>query len=165
MTIKKKLYQFGPALVVSLLVTACQAPGVVDGVAFESDYSIRDMQPAVRAIGDSFYLVLSEKSGERMRVVTVEVPDTTIIEIDKPITLGPDGQVEPSVSVSTGDLVVLDRADGEKIYTTDNTVFTNIVSGTLTFTTYGETIEGNFRAELTDGGFIDGQFLTDAHTF
>lgn len=149
----------GATAFVIALATGCSAPGLVEGVVFTEDFQIADPSPALRAAGDSFQIILSEEDGVSLRLVNLQVPEVSTVELGEKVELfpyGTDGQ--PTLRLSQGELDVTERSDGARILSSHSNRFAEITSGTLILYERGESYTGTFTAALEDGGYIDGSF-------
>jgi hypothetical protein len=103
------------------------------------------------------HIVLNEEDGELLRVVTLEVSELDTLPLGKKVAFG-DDEGAPKVSVSQGDLVVIERSDGARIVSSENNTFYDVTSGTLTVYDRDELVNGEFTLEFADGGHLEGSF-------
>ena len=147
------------ALLSVAVLTGCSAPALVQGVVASEDYVIMDNNPALRLIGNQMHVVLSEEDGETLRVLTLEVPDTSVVPLGETVELGAENDDgKPNVTVSQGVLVETFRSDGARILSSEANTFYEVQSGTLTIHDIDETVNGEFSVELADGGHLEGSF-------
>ena len=139
------------------LATGCSAPAIVQGIVASQDYVIQDNNPSLRLVGGQMHVVLNEEDGDLLRVVTLEVSNLDTLPLGEEVAFG-DDEDAPSVSVSQGDLVVIERADGARIVSSENNTFYDVTSGTLTVHDRDELVNGEFTLELADGGHLEGSF-------
>ena len=62
------------------------------------------------------------------------------------------------VTVSQGELVVIERSDGARIISSENNTFYEVKTGALTIYDRDEVVNGEFSLELADGGHLEGSF-------
>jgi hypothetical protein len=139
------------------VMTGCSAPAFVQGVVASEDYVIQDNNPSMRVAAGEMHVVLNEEDGDQLRVLTLEVSDLDAYPLGEEVAFGSDENA-PAVTVSQGDLQVIERADGARIVSSENNVFHEVVSGTLTIHDRDELVNGEFTLELADGGHLEGSF-------
>lgn len=150
----------------AMCLAGCNAtPGWVEGIVESETFHIQDTHPAYRVHRDSgeFNLAISEEDGEELRVVTLKVDDIGALPLEVPIAVGERDSGAPWMTVSYGDLVVIDRGDGVRILSSENPRFAEIEDGTITFTsTDPDHIVGYFHLDLAGDDYLDGSFETVA---
>lgn len=143
----------------------CQAPGAVSGVFGGEEFALRCETPLATsdASGRDSVVVLSEATTETLSTVNIRLYGVNELALDTPVHVGAADQGLPSIQVVVGALVVEQRADGVEVLSAADPVRAASVDGTLTLESRDDVgVAGTFRAELDDGGFVEGFF--DAST-
>ena len=159
-----KLSAASPITAAFLMVgfsVACQAPAAVDGVFSGEDFSLRCDSPL--ATGDDSgrdrVVVLSETTSETLSTVNVRLRNVAQLPLETEVDLGSDDDGLPSVQVVVGALIVETRADGVEVLSPADPVRAGSVTGALTLqSNTAEGVAGSFRADLDDGGYVEGFF-------
>jgi hypothetical protein len=140
---------------------ACQAPGSVDGVFGGAEFSLRCERPLATsdASGRDKVVVLSQADPETLRTVNLRLRGVADLTLGKAQAIGTDEEGLPSVQVVVGDLVVDTRADGVEVLSPADPTRASSVTGTLTLQSRtADSVAGSFRADLDDGGYVEGFF-------
>jgi hypothetical protein len=146
--------------------SGCALP-VIEGIFDRRDFAIFDDTPEARGqSGDGVLLVFLELEGqgtsERLRTVSVDLRDLPSIPLGEVVEIG-DGSLSdprPNVEVVEGAVVREEVASGTLISTGDDAKRATSVSGTLSLEERGDDggLTGSFRADLDDGGYLEGRF-------
>jgi hypothetical protein len=134
--------------------------GVVEGVALNEDYRVRDQAPATRVTSDEkLIIIIAEEDGVDLRVVTVTLPDYEGC-IGEEMQLGVKGSGAPYLKASVGELDDFTRSDGVHVLNSKNTRFSAALGGSL-FLDQDESgqLIGSFIADMEDGGHLEGSFV------
>ena len=144
----------------------CALP-VIEGIFDQRDFAIFDDEPEARGqSGDGVLLVFRELEGqgstERLRTVSVDLRDLPTLPLDDAIEIG-DGRLSdprPNIEVVEGSVVREQVASGTLISTGDDAKRATSVDGTLWLEQRDDdgSLAGRFRADLDDGGFLEGRF-------
>lgn len=157
--------QIAAAAVLAAASVACQAPGAVDGVFGGEDFALRCESPLSTsdASGRDSVVVLSEATTETLSTVNVRLRNVNELPLGEAVAVGSDDEGLPSIQVVVGALVVETRADGVEILSAADPVRASSVAGELTLESRSdEGVAGSFRANLDDGGFVEGFFDASA---
>lgn len=153
-------------LVLSATGVACAPAGIVEGTVNDEEIVIQDEAPIYRADqgSDRLLLVISESTDETLRVVSVTIPDATLIDSETDMPLGTEDSGHPFVRLAQGELVVSYRSDGVRVLSTKDTEIIESRSGYLRFTSEAEPYAGSFSAVLETGDHLTGNFLIESAT-
>lgn len=159
-SIKRALAKSTIAGLVCLVGVACGPAGVVEGTVNDKEIVIQDNAPIYRADSDSnrLLLVISESTEDILSVVSVTIPDASLIEIETDLQLGTEESGQPFVRLAQGDLVVNYRSDGVRVLSTENTEIFESRSGYLRFSSASDPYAGEFYTVLENGDEIRGTF-------
>lgn len=146
--------------------TGCALP-VIEGIFDRRDFAIFDDTPEARGqSGDGVLLVFLELEGqgtsERLRTVSVDLRELPRLPLDEAIEVGDGGfsDPRPNIEVVEGSVVRDQVASGTLISTGDDAKRATSVDGTLWLEARDDDgrLAGRFRADLDDGGFLEGRF-------
>jgi hypothetical protein len=146
--------------------TGCALP-VIEGIFDRRDFAIFDDTPEARGqSGDGVLLVFLELEGqgtsERLRTVSVDLRELPRLPLDEAIEVGDGGLSDPrpNIEVVEGSVVRDQVASGTLISTGDDAKRATSVDGTLWLEARDDDgrLAGRFRADLDDGGFLEGRF-------
>lgn len=140
---------------------ACQAPGSVSGVFSGEDFALRCESPLATsdASGRDSVVVLSETSTETLSTVNIRLRNVGELPIGLTTEIGADDEGLPSIQVVVGALIVDTRSDGVEVLSAADPVRASSVAGSLTLESRTDVgVAGSFRANLDDGGFVEGFF-------
>lgn len=144
---------------VALLGSACDAPGLVEGIVEDSEFTVRDDSPDLRPQHDDAALVvLAEQEWGTLRVVTLRVPGFESLGEETVLELGTREQGGAYIEVAQGPIDESVRSDGVKVLNTLTPRFVNGVGGTAVLTRVDGQLLGTLEAELEDGGWLEGSF-------
>jgi hypothetical protein len=142
------------------LGSGCALPNI-EGIFGGEDFALFDDTPEARGqTNDRLVLVFLEHNDVELRTVTVELRNVEALPRGVPLEVGAGdfADLRPVVDVVQGTLVETIRDDGVRILsTTDDARRARSVSGTLTLDDTA-TVGGSFRADLDDGGWLQGLF-------
>jgi hypothetical protein len=155
----KRLPLIAFALVASVFAVGCGAPGTVEGIFDQADFSLRTNDPLARASGSDgdVVVVLAEQDGETLRTVTVSLPRAEHMPRQKAVEVGPEA-TQPSIEVTVGRLTREDRGDGVEVISSEDATRAQSTGGTVTIEDLAPDVAGTFSIELDDGGHLDGVF-------
>lgn len=154
--------RFFSVLGLVLLVSACDAPGIVQGIVEDSSFTVRDDSPDLRPQHDDAALVvLAEQEWGTLRVVTLRVPDFATLGDETVLELGSRADGGAYIEVAQGPIDESERSDGVKVLNTLTPRFVNGVGGTAVLTKVDGALYGTLEAELEDGGWLEGSFTID----
>jgi hypothetical protein len=144
-----------------VLSSACGAPGIVDGVAWDSQFSIRDTEPELRPQpDDGVIVVIAEEAGDELRVVQLKLPPLADHRAGEVIEVGPRESGGAWLTAAHGQLEATMRSDGVRVVNTLDARITAAVHGEVVCEQADGMLLGTLTAELEDGGFLEGSFET-----
>jgi hypothetical protein len=152
------------ALLILLLTGACGAPVTVEGVFASEPFSLRSERPigTEAASGRDIVVVMTERAGETLKTVTVELRGIEHLPLGKPVAVGSGARddVRPTLDVAVGPLVVDTRPDGVEVWTAADPNRGLATGGFIQLDARdGDSVSGTFEVELDDGGHLTGSFV------
>lgn len=145
--------------VVALFSSACSVPGIVDGIVEEQGFVIRDDSPQLRPQEeDSVILVLSQESGDTLRVVSLHLPELAALPAGESAPIEARDSDRVWLQVAQGDVQSEVRSDGVRVVSALQPRFVHATGGDVSLSRVDGLLLGSFRAELEDGGWLEGSF-------
>lgn len=154
--------RFFSALTAVAILSACGVPGFVEGIAYGSDFTIRDDRPDLRPQHDDAALVvLAEQEWDSLRVVSLSVPAFSDLSDEQEIAIGTRDEGGAWVEVAQGPIEESVRSDGVKVLNTLTPRFVNGAGGSVLLTKVDAELFGTLEVELEDGGWLRGSFAVE----
>jgi hypothetical protein len=150
---------FLAAALLAVLASACGVPGLVEGIVEQQGFTIRDEQPQLRPQGgDAVILVLSQEVRDMLRVVSLHLPELAALPAGESAPIEGRDLGRVWLQVAQGTLQSEIRSDGVRVVSTHNARFVLATGGDVSLARVDGLLLGSFRAELEDGGWLEGSF-------